>query len=182
MKSRSIFPNQSVGKKFSGIENPGWDSLINQIPQVASDRKVTESLGSSKESRFIRFALAVKLNTFETPLEPKDLARYEVEIYSAMATAEPPLFHDFQSLALTGFKDQEFEKERAAVQGLLGAAAKENRYAQMIIQDLIIRDFYRDPNQSMLDIAQKYEITPNHPLYSTLMSASNRMPASLYQK
>jgi hypothetical protein len=54
----------------------------------------------------------------------------------------------------------------------------ENDFARMMIQDLVLRDFYQDPNQDFARVAARYEIEPSHPLHIFLKSSFNRAPAS----
>jgi hypothetical protein len=142
------------------------------------DQKVFEKYGNSPETRFIRFGIALQMNDFVQMTNEEDRQSMEVEYTSRLRSAGVGVFQMMQAMALEGLAGEKFSAERAAVHRLLADAAVENDFARMMIQDLVLRDFYRDPNQDFAQVAARYEIEPNHPLYIVLKSSFNRAPAS----
>ena len=176
------FSTESSRRSDSGLLGERLDRKLNQLPDLGMDQKVFEKYGNSPEARFIRFGIALQMNDFVQMTNEEDRQSMEVEYTSRLRGAGVGVFQMMQAMALEGLAREKFSAERAAVHRLLADAAVENDFARMMIQDLVLRESYRNPNQDFSRVAERYEIDPNHPLYLVLKSSFNRAPASVGAK
>ena len=156
-----------------------WGKYSNQLQALRFDSVLEEKLGNTEESRLIRLALAIKTNVFQNQMSSKEADELYLQISDSLRSADVPVFQGMQILIVESFKDAEFDAERSALRSVLSDAAKENSYARMIVQDLIMRELYQDPKLSINDVVARYEIDSSHPLYGVLMNSFNRRPASV---
>jgi hypothetical protein len=176
------FSTESSRRSDSGLLGERLDRKLNQLPDLGMDQKLFEKYGNAPEVRFIRFGIALQMNDFSQMTNEEDRQSMEVEYTSRLRSAGVGVFQMMQAMALEGLTEEKFSAERAAVHRLLADAAVENDFARMMIQDLVLRESYRNPNQDFSRVAERYEIDPNHPLYLVLKSSFNRAPASVGAK
>jgi hypothetical protein len=172
------FSTESLRRSDSGLLGERLDRKLNQLPVLGMDQNLFEKYGNSPEGRFIRFGIALQMNDFAQMTDEEERQSMEVEYTSRLRGADVGLFQMMQAMAVESFAGEKFSAERSAVHRLLADAAVENDFARMMIQDLVLRDFYQDPNQDFAQVAARYEIDPNHPLYVVLKRSFNRAPAS----
>ena len=189
VKTRLVQGHDSRTKKIPRISGnalsvikPEWSKYLSRLPRLDYDEKLQGILGRSQEYDLIRLALAAKLGELGNFLSEIEVRQIESEVGFSMRTAEVQTFQHLEKLALETFSGSPFEKERAAVRELLSQASVENPYARMMIQDLMVREFFKNPNQGFAEVAQQYGIHPDHPFYPVLQSSFDRKPASIEGK
>jgi len=178
-KWMKVRPGGPDSRGVQGLMKAEWELRLSRLPSLSYDELIQEKLGRSDEVKLIRFALALKLNDFSTSLSPAEVSELSTDVDRVLRGANVTVFQNLEKLALDTFLGSEFEVEREAVRSLLAQAAVENDFARMMIQDLMVREFYQNPNQVFSDVAKRYEIAPDHPLYGILMRSFNRQPASV---
>jgi hypothetical protein len=172
----SASPN---GISFSrdALLHPDWEKWFNQIASER-DAALLELLGSNPESKFIRFAMAVELNDFSSPMTLEQQNELKHQVRQVLKTGQVGLFQGLEKVAVMEAASGGSRSEAAIARALLSESATENTYARMMVEDLFVRESYRDPTQGFDSVAGRFGITPDHPWYTKARSAFNRSPAS----
>ena len=177
----AVRPQQS-DTPLAGTLDPHLERLFNQISPSVRDDRIVQKLGRTPESKFIRFAIAFALNDFQSSLSDSERVEIRKKIDQSMRNGRVELFQGLEMLAVEGATEGAAtmgDKDQSrVVRSLLSQAAVDNPYAQMMVQDLIVREFYRDSTQNFSQVAERYEIRTDHPLYGRINKAFNRQPAS----
>ncbi len=162
----------------NGLLGPVLEGKLSSLPDLGLDGKLKKRFGNSEEAGFIRFGIALQLNDFETMATRQERQEMEEEYARRLRNADAPVFQNMKISVLEVLSGDDSKAERLAVLRIMASAAVENDYARMMIQDLVLQDFYRNPDQDFSRVAARYEIGPGHPLYGKLMKSFNRAPAS----
>jgi hypothetical protein len=176
-KGRARVPRPQESPQ-SGVLDPHFERLFNQISQSARDDRILERLGKTPESKLIRFAIALALGQLQSPLADSEKIEIQSQIDQSIRNGRVELFQGFEVLAVEAGGSAQDQEQARVVRSILSQAAVDNPYAQMMVQDLIVREFYRDSSQDFGKVAARYGIGPDHPLYGRIEKAFNRQPAS----
>jgi len=177
-KSLTGITNAQEETPAAGTLDPHLERLFNQISPSPRDDRIVEKLGRTPESKFIRFAIAVALNEFQSALSDSEKFEIQQRIDQSMRNGRVELFQGLETLAVEAGDSVQAQEQARVVRGMLSQAAVDNTYAQMMVQDLIVREFYRDSSQDFVKVAARYGISSDHPLYGKIEKAFNRQPAS----